>query len=139
MAEKPREWKFGAHRVRIESADMAVATFEGPITLDDVKRTSEVYAELFTILGPYYIVAEIGRSQIEAAGRRYLSENNKSEWFKGCVYVGADIVQKTFGKAISLAMLYTGKTSFDTTFVDTLADARTWVDQHRARQQRKAG
>ncbi|MCP3169379.1 SpoIIAA family protein [Myxococcus qinghaiensis] len=139
MAEKAREWKYGAHRVRIEPPDIAVATFEGPITMDDVKRTSEIYKEVYEHIGPYYILAEIGRSQIEAAGRRYLSENNRSEWFKGCVYVGADIVQQTFGKAISLAMLFTGKSSFETTFVKTLDDARAWVLQNRARSQRKAG
>ncbi|QSQ12130.1 STAS/SEC14 domain-containing protein [Myxococcus landrumensis] len=139
MSEKPREWTFGTHRVRIEPPDIAVATFVGPISMDEVKRTCEIYQEVFTLVGPYYILAEIGRAQLDATGRRYLSENNRSEWFKGCVYVGADIVQQTFGKAISLAMLFTGKSSFETTFVKTLEDANTWVQQNRARSQRKAG
>jgi hypothetical protein len=62
-----------------------------------------------------------------------------SEWFHAVLYVGADVVQRTFGKAIALAMLYTGKTSFETVFVPTVDEARAWIVQDRARRQRKAG
>ncbi|MCE9671847.1 STAS/SEC14 domain-containing protein [Myxococcus stipitatus] len=139
MAEQTREWKFNAHRARVESSDVAIATFEGPISLEDAKKTTEVYGELFNVLGPYYLIADIGRSQIEANGRRYLSEHCRPEWFRGLVYVGADIVQQTFGKAISLAMLFTGKASFETTFVKTMEEAHVWVQKNRAKSQRKAG
>ena len=49
-------------------------------------------------------------------------------------------MQRTIGKAIALALLFTGKTMFDTVFVPTVEEARTWVAQHRhSYSQRKAG
>jgi hypothetical protein len=133
------ELKFGAHQAHFEPPDTLVVQFNGLINLDDVKRTAELYKETYERHGQYYCIADIGRSQIETAGRRYLSDNGRSEWFHAVIYVGADVVQRTFGKAIALAMLYTGKTSFETIFVPTLDEARAWVTQHRAGRQRKAG
>lgn len=133
------EVKYGAHHAHFEPPDTLVATFVGLINMDEVKRTSQLYRETFERHGQYYVIADIGRSQIDTAGRRYLSDNGRSEWFHAIIYVGADIVQRTFGKAIALAMLYTGKTSFETVFVQTPEEARAWIVQDRARRQRKAG
>ncbi|MBZ4422690.1 STAS/SEC14 domain-containing protein [Myxococcus sp. RHSTA-1-4] len=138
--QKQDELKYGEHHAHFEPPDTLVATFNGLISLDDVKRTSQLYRETFERHGQYYCIADIGRSQIDTAGRRYLSDNGRSEWFHAVIYVGADMVQRTFGKAIALAMLFTGKSSFETVFVATLDEARAWVAQHRtARQQKKTG
>lgn len=136
---KQEELKFGTHDAHFEPPDTLVVSFNGLINMDDVKRTSQLYKETFERHGQYYCIADIGRSQIETAGRRYLSDNGRSEWFHAVIYVGADVVQRTFGKAIALAMLYTGKTTFETIFVATFDEARAWVAQHRAARQRKAG
>lgn len=133
-----QEWKFGAHVVRYEPPDIVVATFSGPINLDEIKRAVEVYGEVARH-GPYYMIADIGQSQLGAEPRRYLSENGRADWFKGAVYVGADMVQQTFGKVISLGMLFTGKTRFETTFVKTIPEARAWVEQNRIKQRKKNG
>ncbi|NMO21408.1 STAS/SEC14 domain-containing protein [Pyxidicoccus fallax] len=134
------ELKFGAHNAHFEPPDTLVVSFNGLINMDDVKRTSQLYRETFERHGQYYCIADIGRSQIDNAGRKYLSDNGRSEWFHAVIYVGADVVQRTFGKAIALAMLFTGKTSFETVFVATLDEARAWVTQHRSTAaQRKAG
>lgn len=131
-----QEWKFGAHTVRYEPPDVAVATFSGPISLEDIKRAVEVYGEMAK-RGPYYMIADIGQSQLGAEPRRYLSENGNGDWFKGAVYVGADMVQQTFGKVVALGMHLTGKSRFETTFVKTLPEARAWVEQHRLKQHKK--
>lgn len=133
-----QEWKFGAHVVRYEPPDVVVATFNGPINLDEMKRAVEVYGEVARH-GPYYMIAQIGESQLQADARRYLSENGRADWFKGAIYVGADMVQQTFGKVIALGMLFTGKTRFETTFVKTLPEARAWVEQHRIKARKKSG
>ncbi|MFP2925002.1 STAS/SEC14 domain-containing protein [Pyxidicoccus sp. 3LG] len=130
------EWKFGAHMVRYEPPDIAVATFSGPISLDEIKKAVEVYGEIAKH-GPYYMIAEIGQSQLGAEPRRYLSENGRADWFKGAIYVGADVVQQTFGKVIALGMLFTGKTRFETTFVKTLPEAHAWIAQNRLKQKKK--
>lgn len=133
-----QEWKFGAHIVRYEPPDVVVATFNGPIHLDEMQRAVEVYGEVAKH-GPYYMIAHIGGSQLQADARRYLSENGRADWFKGAIYVGADMVQQTFGKVIALGMLFTGKTRFETTFVKTLPEARAWVEQHRLKARKKSG
>ncbi len=133
-----QEWKFGAHVVRYEPPDIAIATFSGDINLDEIKRAVEVYGEIAKH-GPYYMIADIGQSQLGAEPRRYLSENGKADWFKGAIYVGADMVQQTFGKVIALGMLFTGKARFETVFVKTLPEARAWVAQHRLKALKKSG
>jgi hypothetical protein len=133
-----QQWKVGAHTVRHEPPDVVVATFSGNISLEEMKRAVELYGELAKH-GPYYMIAEIGQSQLGAEARRYLSENARADWFKGTLYVGADMVQQTFGKVIALGMHLTGKTRFETTFVKTIPEARAWVEQHRLKQLKKHG
>ncbi|ATB51352.1 STAS/SEC14 domain-containing protein [Corallococcus macrosporus] len=133
------DWKFGPHSVRYEAPDIVLATFVGPIDLDEIKRAVDVYGEIAQKYGPYYLIADIGQSQLGAEPRRYLSENAKADWFKGSVYVGADVVQQTFGKVIALGMLFTGKSRFETTFVKDHEEARAWVAQHRQKHKKKLG
>ncbi|WP_171818595.1 STAS/SEC14 domain-containing protein [Pyxidicoccus fallax] len=133
-----QEWKLGAHVVRYEPPDLVMATFSGPINLEEIQRAVAVYGEAAKH-GPYYMIADIGQSQLGAEPRRYLSENGRADWFKGVVYVGADVVQQTFGKVLALAMLFTGKTRFETAFVKTLPEARAWVEQNRIKQRKKHG
>jgi len=125
------EWKIGTHTIRYEAPDVVLASFVGPIDLDEIKRAVEAYGEIAQQYGPYYLIADIGQSQLGAEPRRYLSENAKADWFKASIYVGADMVQQTFGKVIALGMLFTGKTRFETTFVKDPHEARAWMAQHR--------
>jgi len=139
MKQQPREWKCGAHRARFEEPDTLVAVFTGPIDLDEVKQTVALYEETATQHGQYYLIADIGRSSLEASGRRYMSEKARSDWFHAILYVGADIVMQTFVKAIALALLFTGRSTFETVFVKTQEEAHAWVAQHRLRAKSKAG
>jgi hypothetical protein len=68
-----------------------------------------------------------------------MSEKASSDWYHAIIYVGADIVMQTFVKAIALALLFTGKSTFETVFVKTQDEARAWVTQHRLRLKSKAG
>ncbi|MFP2904325.1 STAS/SEC14 domain-containing protein [Pyxidicoccus sp. 3LFB2] len=134
-----QEWKFGAHVVRFEAPDVLSATYSGPISLEEMKRAVEVYGEVAKNHGPYYLIAEIGQSQLAAEPRRYLSENGRAEWFKAAIYVGADMVQQTFTKVIALGMLFLGKSQFETIFVKTVPEAQAWVAQHRVNLRKKSG
>lgn len=131
--------KIGAHQLHFEPPDTLVANFSGLINLDEVKRTAERYQQTFEHHGRYYLIADIGQSRIEPAGRKHLAESSRAEWLHAVIFVGADLLQQTFGKAIALAMLFTGKSTFDITFVQTVDEARASIAQHRARRQRKAG
>ena len=143
------EWTFGSHSVRYEAPDVVQATFVGPIDLDEIKRAVDVYGEIAQQYGPYYLIADIGRSQLGAEPRRYLSENGKADWFKGTVYVGADVVLSDVylkgalsGRellVIALGMLFAGKARFETTFVKDHEEARAWVAQHRQKNKKKLG
>ncbi|MFP2904324.1 STAS/SEC14 domain-containing protein [Pyxidicoccus sp. 3LFB2] len=139
MAQQQDELKFGAHQAHFEPPDTLVAIFSGLINMEEVERTAKLYKETFERRGRFYLIADIGRSQLDAAGRKQLSNSSSAEWFHGIVYVGADVVQRTFGKAIALALHFTGKTGFETVFVPTAEEARAWISQHRATRQRKAG
>ena len=139
MTKPPDELKFGAHEARFEPPDTLVASFSGPISMDEAVRAAQLYKETYERRGQYYFVCDIGRSQIEAASRQYISSHIKGEWFHGVIYVGADILQRTFGKAIALALLFTSKPGFETVFVPTMAEAYAWIAQHRGYRQRKAG
>ncbi|WP_426755902.1 STAS/SEC14 domain-containing protein [Myxococcus sp. Y35] len=138
MKQQPQEWKCGAHRAHFEEPDTLVAVFSGLINLDEVKQTVSLYEETARQKGQYYLIADIGRSSLEAAGRRYMSEKARSDWYHAILYVGADIVMQTFVKAIALALLFTGKSTFETVFVKTQDEARAWIAQHRARAKSKA-
>ncbi|ABF87530.1 hypothetical protein MXAN_7296 [Myxococcus xanthus DK 1622] len=139
MKQQPRDWQCGAHRAHFEEPDTLVAEFNGLITLEEVKEVVTLYQQTATDHGQYYLIADIGRSQLEAAGRRYMSEKASSDWYHAILYVGADIVMQTFVKAIALALLFTGKSTFETVFVKTQDEARAWVAQHRLRLKSKAG
>jgi hypothetical protein len=134
------EVRFGAHHAHFEPPDTLVATFTGPISMEEVKRAVQLYQESYERRGQYFCIVDIGRSQLDTAGRRYLAEHGRSEWFHAAIYVGADLMQRTIGKAIALGLLFTGKTMFETVFVPTVAEARAWVTLHRhSFPQRKAG
>ena len=139
MQQQPREWKCGAHRARFEEPDTLAADFSGLISLEEVKQTVTLYEDTYKQKGQYYLIANIGRSSLEAAGRRYMSEKASSDWYHAIIYVGADIVMQTFVKAIALALLFTGKSTFETVFVKTPEEARAWVAQHRGRARSKTG
>ncbi|QSQ19036.1 STAS/SEC14 domain-containing protein [Pyxidicoccus parkwayensis] len=133
------EVRFGTHHAHFEPPDTLVATFNGPISMDEVKLAVQVYRENYERRGQYFCIVDVGRSELDTAGRRYLSEHGRSEWFHAAIYVGANLMQRTIGKAIALALLFTGKTMFDTVFLPTVEEARVWVAQHRhSYRQRKA-
>lgn len=133
------EVRFGAHHAHFEQPDVLVVTFTGPISLDEVKRSVQLYREHYERHGPYFCIVDVGRSQLDAAGRRYLSDHGRSEWFHAAIYVGTDLMQRAIGKAIALGLLFTGKTVFEMVFLPTVAEARSWVAMHRhTYSQRKA-
>ncbi|WP_164002347.1 STAS/SEC14 domain-containing protein [Pyxidicoccus caerfyrddinensis] len=125
------EVKFGAHHVHFEPPDTLVATFNGLISLEEVMCALQLYRGHYERRGQYFCIVDVGRSQLDTAGRRYLSEHGRSEWFHAAIYVGANMVQRTFGKAIALALLFTGKTTFETVFVPTVEEAHAWIARHR--------
>lgn len=131
MEQQIREWTCGAHRIRMTAPDVLHTKYTGIVGLQDAKWALRVYEEM-AAQGPFYLVAEVPGSELPAESRKFLANNVRAEWMRSVVYVGSDLSQRVVGKAMSVAMLLTGHAaSFDTVFVDTMAQAEAWVDAHR--------
>jgi hypothetical protein len=126
-----KEWTSGAHRIRLLEPDVVHTKYTGVVSLQDARWALRVYEEVAKA-GPFYLVAEVPGSDLPADSRKFLANNVRAEWMRSVVYVGSDLSQRVVGKAMSVAMLLTGHAaSFDTVFVDTMAQAEAWVEAHR--------
>ncbi|MBJ6760872.1 hypothetical protein DRW03_16985 [Corallococcus sp. H22C18031201] len=111
---------------------MLWATFRGPVSVEDSKQIVDI-ARATATGEPLYLVADLGVSSLSVAPRKYLAEHINPEWFRAIVFVGGGMAQKAVTKALMVALLFTGRTRFDTEFLHSLDDARAWIDAHRAR------
>jgi hypothetical protein len=118
-----REWTFGEHTARFEPPDLVVAKFKGATNLQDAKRATEIYREV-AAKGQFFLIVDVSESEIDKQAREHLTQNVRTEWLLGVVYVGAGFVQKAATKAIALAFYASGKTTVDFLFANTPEEAR---------------
>ncbi|WP_223645819.1 STAS/SEC14 domain-containing protein [Corallococcus sp. EGB] len=138
--KQAREWTSGKQRMRFEPPNLVVATFSGEVTVDETRWMVSIYQEVFED-GPFYIIADVTHATLPTEPRKYLADNIRSEWTRGIVYVGADMAQRIVTKALSVGMLFTGKSAgFDTVFLESVEAGRAWVAEHQARaEQQRTG
>jgi hypothetical protein len=118
-----RDWSFGQHTARFEPPDLVLAKFKGPTNLNDAKRAIEIYKEV-AAKGQFFLIVDVSESEIDKAAREHLTQNVRTEWLLGVVYVGAGFVQKAATKAITLAFYASGKTTVDFLFANSEEEAR---------------
>jgi hypothetical protein len=132
-----REWTFGSHRATLVGEDVLSVVFDGPTTLADAEAAIPVYREAASTR-PVFLVADISRSSLDAQARKFLADNIKPEWFKGVLYVGANVMLRTISKALSVMVLFNAKTQYDVRFVATHADADEQIAKWREERERAA-
>jgi hypothetical protein len=120
------------HRLWHEPPDMLWGTFVGTVTPEDVRCMMTLYEEV-TRQGPVYVISDVAHSDLPPESRKYIAEHGHPEWMCGLVYIGADVRQQAISKALSVAILFSSTARFETVFVDTLDQAREWVEANRAR------
>ncbi|MFP2933177.1 hypothetical protein ACLESO_50130 [Pyxidicoccus sp. 3LG] len=128
---RQQEWSQGEQRAWFEPPDILWARFRGPITMETSQWSCAVYREVGTEQR-FYLAADITGSQLSPESRRYLVENAKAEWFRGLVYIGAGLDQKATTKSLMVGSMLSGGKPLDLVYVDTLEQARAWIEQHRA-------
>ena len=128
---RQQEWTQGEQRAWFEPPDILWARFRGAITVETSQWSCAVYREVGTA-HRFYLAADISGSQLSPESRRYLVENAKSEWFRGLVYIGAGLDQKATTKSLMVGSMLGGGSPLDLVYVDTLEQARAWIEQHRA-------
>ncbi|WP_426748040.1 hypothetical protein VZQ01_13730 [Myxococcus faecalis] len=126
-----QEWSHGAQRAWLEAPDILWARFRGAITEDTSRWSCGLYQSL-SAEGRFYLAADIADSQLSPESRRYLVEHAKADWFLGIVYVGAALEQKATTKSLMVGSMLTGGRPLDVRYVDTLDEARAWIQEHRA-------
>lgn len=131
-----REWQFGNHRAVLEEPDIIRVTFNGPMVFEDAHRVLAIYREVCAER-PLYLVADIGRSSLDAATRKYLGAELRPEWFLGVVYVGANLMLRVITNGmISLVHFRRGST-YDIRYVADEEGAQktleAWRKEHAAK------
>ena len=130
------EWSIGQHREDFEEPDLLVGKMGGPVNLEDAKALTEIYRELGT-RRPIFVIVDVKDSPANAEARSYFTQQLRQEWFRGVVFVGAGMLEKAIGKAMTVAFYFTGKWKSEFLFAETLEEARTLVDRMRTRQSAK--
>ncbi|HSP81541.1 MAG TPA: STAS/SEC14 domain-containing protein [Myxococcaceae bacterium] len=125
-----REWTFGNNRVDFEPPDLVVARFNGAMNLEEAERTIEIYRELGT-RGPFFLISDVSDASMDKEAREYLTQNVRTEWLLGVVYVGAGLVQKAATKAMTFAVYLTGGANMDFLFASTEEEARALYERKR--------
>ncbi len=125
-----REWTFGNNQVDFEPPDLVVARFNGAMNLEEAERTIEIYRDLGT-REPFFLISNVSDSSMEKEAREYLTQNMRTEWLLGVVYVGAGLVQKAATKAMTFAVSLTGGTNMDFLFAGTEEEARALYERKR--------
>lgn len=132
------EWAFGEQRAWVEAPDILWAKFRGAITVETSQWSCTVYREM-SESGQFYLAADITGSYLSPESRGYLVEHAKPDWFRGIVYIGAGLDQKATTKSLMVRSMLSGGVPLDVQYVDTLEQARAWIEQHRAAQAQHAG
>lgn len=127
------EWVFGEQQawVDAEVPDILWARFRGAITMETSQWSCGVYRQM-SESGRFYLAADITGSHLSPESRRFLVENAKPDWFRGIVYIGAGLDQKATTKSLMVRSMLSGGEPLDVQYVDSVEDARVWIEQHRA-------
>ena len=133
--EPRKDWSFGANRAWFEPADILWAEFRGVLDEACVRWSVGLYREL-GLRQRFYLLADIRNSRHTPEGRKYLSQNMRSEWFFGVVYIGASPEQQAVSTGFMLATRKGGTPPYEVVFKDTAEEARAWVEAHHAKRLR---
>ncbi|NMO16073.1 hypothetical protein HPC49_26630 [Pyxidicoccus fallax] len=125
------EWEYGEQRAWVEPPDILWARFRGAVTLETSQWSCGVYRER-SEGGRFYLAADITGSHLSPESRRYLVEHAKADWFLGLIYIGAGLDQKVTTKSLIVGSMLSGGKPLDMVYVDTVEQARAWIEQHRA-------
>jgi hypothetical protein len=130
-----REWQFGTHRAHLEEPDIIRVTFKGPMEFDDARALLGIYREVCPER-PRYLFADIGASSMNAATRKYLGTELRTEWFLGVVYVGANLLLRIISDALTSHVLFSNRQrELDVRFVATEAEGRAVLETMRRERQ----
>lgn len=130
------QWQFGTHRAVLEEPDLIRVTFEGPFRFEDAREVLEIYRD---VCGerPRYLVADIGRSSMDAATRKYFGSEVDPRWFLGVVYVGADLLLRVITDALTALVFFQREQHYEVRFVDTDQEARELIRSWRGASERQ--
>ena len=127
------EWTIGTHRLRFEEPDLVMAEFIGPVGMDDARELVRVLSGIGASRS-YFFCGDVSRSTIGREARRYVGEGMSEAWLKGLVYYGVGPLQRAMGKAIMLAMYFSGHVGIDAHMFATKAEALAHIDRMRLKQ-----
>jgi hypothetical protein len=133
-----REWEVGAHRVYFEDPDVLILRTSGPTGLEDARGLVEVYRQVGT-QQPMFAVLNVKDSPVDAAARKYFSQNLRPEWYHAIIFVGAGMVERAMGKAMTVALYFAGKWTAEFLYADTEEQARELIARVRAKQAARKG
>ncbi|HEX8702636.1 MAG TPA: hypothetical protein VF815_27630 [Myxococcaceae bacterium] len=133
-----REWQVGPHRARFEEPDVLIVQLTGPTDLEHAHGLVEVYREVGT-RQPMFAVLHVKDSPVNAAARKYFTQQIRSEWYQAIIFVGAGVVERAMGKALTVALLFAGKWTAEFLYADTEAQARELIAKVRAKKAHKQG
>jgi hypothetical protein len=133
-----KEWTFGTHHARRESADLLRFTYQGPTRVEDVDNALAICREM-AAEGPIFVISDVSQSFIEKESRERFSQRLRPEWFHGLVYVGADTLQRAIIKAIVVALYLAGDSPVDVEFAETEEEALQIVSRLRWARRLKPG
>ena len=131
-----REWTFGTHRARLESADVLVFQLTGPISLSDAHELVRVFQQA-ACNGPLYAVVRFSDTSSNKEVRAYIAQNLRARWLQGVVLSGAGPLQKASLKAVLISLYLTGW-DVPVEFVDSEAQAHALIARLRLQAPRKA-
>ncbi len=133
-----REWQVGPHRAHFEDPDVLIVRMSGPTSLENARGLVEVYREVGT-RQPMFCVLNVKDSPVSADARKYFTQQLRSEWYHAIIFVGAGVLERAMGKAMTVAFYFTNKWTAEFLYADTEEQARGLIAQARAKQPGKKG
>jgi len=133
-----REWQVGPHQARFEEPDVLVVQMNGPTELEHARGLVEIYREVGT-RQPMFSILNVKGSPVDAAARKYFTQQLRSEWYHAIIFVGAGMVERAMGKAMTVALYFAGKWTAEMLYADTEEQARELIAQVRAKKAGKKG
>jgi hypothetical protein len=114
-----RDWMLGTHHVRFEPPDTLRMAIKGAIHLEDAQRLTDICRGLAEKQPIYLVVDVTGLGGLSPDLRSFASKNIHASWYRGVVYVGANLMTKAALKSVAMVLYLTGKSPFDIDCVDT--------------------
>jgi hypothetical protein len=133
-----REWQIGPHRAHFEEPDVLIVQMNGPTDLEHARGLVEIYREVGT-RQPMFAVLNVKGSPVDAAARKYFTQQIRSQWYHAIIFVGAGMVERAMGKAMTVALYFAGKWTAEFLYADTEEQARELIAQVRAKKASQKG